>query len=138
MTASTGTPRKKYGLFILAIVLLVLGAIAIAFYEFAGYNFIVNALGLLMILAGVRLVRASNVHSRTMPTGPARDPNTRRVGPLAWVSGVASLLAVGTSYYLLHRDAVAGGQQVWPVYLFAAAALYCAGAWGYLAVKFST
>lgn len=135
MTTLPGTPRKRYSLFVLAIVLLALGALAIAF---SGYNFLINAFGLLMILAAVRLVRASNVHAQTMPTGPARDPNARRVGPLAWVFGVVSLFAVGASYYLLHLDAVDGGHQGWPVYLFSAAVLFCAAALGYLAAKFAS
>lgn len=135
MVTSLSAPRKRYSLFILAIVLLIAGGIAIVI---SGQSFPVLAFGLIILMAGVGLARASNIHAQAMPTGAGANPDRRRVGALGWISGGVSLLLVGFSYYLLHRDALQGYHEVWPVYLFAGAALFCAAAWGYLFAKFAS
>ncbi|MGH8317807.1 MAG: hypothetical protein ACREUL_07495 [Steroidobacteraceae bacterium] len=78
----------------------------------SGHSLAVLAFGLVIVVASVPLVRRSNVNP-LMTTGPARDVGRRRVGPVAWTSGVLSLLALCVSLYLLHTDALEGEHQVW-------------------------
>ena len=123
---------RKRGLFVLAVVLLVFAGACI---YFGSNNFPLRTVGSVAILASVYLVRiARGVHDRSvLPKvnsieygGPSR---------LLWILSLALVPLLGASGYLLHIDAVNGGHEVWPVYLFAGVAVVCAGVWGCLAVK---
>jgi hypothetical protein len=54
---------------------------------------------------------------------------------LAWAVGIGLVPAVAVSYLYLYRDAVHGGHEVLPVYVFAGVALACAVVWPYIATK---
>lgn len=132
----TMVQKRRYGLFALAIALFLAGGAAI----FVGFN---NPLALafagLMIVASVRLVKASNVHGGTRHAdgslGNADPDGTKRPGLLAWTLGVGSAAAVGISFFYLYKDAVNGYHGIVPVYAFAASALVAAVVWSYLAAK---
>lgn len=49
----------------------------------------------------------------------------------------ASLVACGVCYYLMHLDALHGGNQVWPVYAFAISGLALAATSGYVVMRLS-
>jgi len=109
MAPSPSPRRGRYELLVLAIVLLIVGGITSAM---SGRSLAVLAFGLLMIVASVPLVRHSNVNP-LIRTRPANDVGRRRIG-LAWTWGILSLLALCSSLYLLHTDALEGKHQVWP------------------------
>jgi hypothetical protein len=124
-------PQKRYGLFVLAILMGLSGVAALsmgpkysAIRSFAGVGFIV----------AVYLIRVSNVHTRST-LAVTCDQATKRPGYLVWIVGFALLLLAGVSYLLMYIDALHEGHTVWPVYLFAGVAIACAGAWGYIASK---
>jgi len=54
-------PRKKYGFFVLAIVLLLLGGVGL---YLGAHNFSIRVLGLAALLASGYFVRISHVHDR--------------------------------------------------------------------------
>lgn len=135
MTPSTPTTRKKYGLILLAVVLLLLGGIA---FFFEPHNYMIRSLGLLAILGSVPLVRTSRVHSRDpVPadgewidlTAPGKPSHAM------WFIGIALLVLAGISLLLMGIDARHGGHSGWPVYLFAGVALACAGVWSAIIAK---
>lgn len=131
MASSQNVIRRRYGLFVLAVLLLLSGAVA----EYLGSNnFPIRVLGLAFLMASVYLVRISRVHHGSSL------PKTNSVeygGPsrLLWILSLALVPLLGASAFLLHIDAVNGGHEVWPVYLFSGVGLVCAGVWGCLAVK---
>ena len=92
MAISPCLPRKRYGLFVLAVVLLAVGGIATAL---SNHSALLFACGLLMAVGSIPLVRHSNIHPR-LAIGSARDMDGRRVGPLAWTLGLVSVLALGS------------------------------------------
>lgn len=143
----------------LGLVVLLTGGAAIAVdilgilgnYPLVGNG--VGAIGAVIVFTGVYLMKVSNVHGlidvltrggkdddsasirrpRLLSTRPA--PKTKRPGPVIWAMGVATLAAVGISYFYLQEAALHNGHQVMPVYVFAAAALICAVVWGVLLAK---
>jgi hypothetical protein len=110
MATSPSPLRSRYELLVLAVLLLIVGGIASAVF---GHSLAVLAFGLLMIVASVPLVRRSNVNP-LMTTASAKHMGRRRVGALAWICGLLSLLALCIALYLLHTDALDGEHQVWP------------------------
>jgi len=128
--------RKRYGLFALAIVLLLLGGAAL----FLGaHNLAIRAVGIVGCVISVYLVRISNVHTR--PTAPVvpyqRTCTETKKGPgrLMWILGVVLLLLAGASFLYLYQDALHGYQEALPVYVFAGVGLACAIVWSYLISK---
>jgi hypothetical protein len=123
--------RMRYGLFVLAVLLLVFAAVCISL---GSPNFPIRSLGLVAIIASVYLIRISRVHhASSLPKvnsveygGPSR---------LLWILSLALVPLLGASGYLLHIDAATGGHEVWPVDVFAGVALVCAGVWSALAAK---
>lgn len=109
MATSPRVPRKRCGLFVLAVVLLAVGGIATAL---SNHSALLFACGLLMVVGSVPLVRHSNIRPR-MAMGSARDMDGRRVGPLAWILGLVAILALGLSLYLLHSDAIKVPHRAW-------------------------
>ncbi len=127
---------KRYGLFALAILLLISGGAAF----FLGLNnFAIRAVGLALGLASVYLIRISNFHTPpTVPVTTAQRSLSRaknRPGRPMWTVGVVSFLLVGVSFVYLREDALHGYQEVLPVYLFTAAGLACVIVWLYLISK---
>jgi hypothetical protein len=130
--------RKRYGLFVLAILLLLLGGVGI----YAGsHNYPIRALGLVAIMASVYLARISHVHDQSDLSevgGRGKDFKTAN-GPtrLLWIVSLALVPLLGAAFFLLHIDAVNGGHEAWPADVFAGVGLACAVVWGYLAAKIS-
>ena len=132
---SQTAPQKRYGLFSLAIFLLLLGG---AFF-FVGFgSFVIRTLGALACIASVYLVRISNVRDRPYSViGSGQIAGlTRRPGRLTWSIGVLSVLLAGASFLYLYNDARHGYHEVLPVYVFAGTALACALVWSYLVSTF--
>ena len=133
MTVSQEVPRKRYGLFILAILLLLSGGAAL---YVGSHNFAIRSLGLVAIVASAYLVRISRVHSRSgssVASGEGVDSKaTTRPGRLLWTVSIALLLLAGVSYLNLYNDALHGYYEVWPVYVFAVVGVAYVLVWSYL------
>jgi len=117
MSQKISQTQKRYSLFVLAILLLLLGGAALsmgpkysAIRSFAGVAFVV----------AVYLTRVSNVHARST-LAVTSDPASNRLGRLMWIVGFALLVVLGISFLYLYKDALDGYHEVLPVYLFAAA-----------------
>ena len=121
--------EKRYGVYALGIVALVFAGVVLVVGR---GNFAIRSVGLAALLLSLHLVRRSNVHARMAP--PLYQPNPP--GRVMRVIGVALIPALGLSGLLVYEDARHGGHQVWPVYLFAAIVLACAGVWGAIAATF--
>lgn len=139
---SATTPQniagKRYGLLALAAFLLVLGGAAI---YVGSHNYPIRALGLVAVMASAYLVRVSRVRGQSEFPG-ANGPSTalemtKGPGRLAWVLALALVVLLGISYFLLHEDAVHGGNARWPADLFAWLGLAFAVVSGYIAAKIS-
>ena len=134
MTVSQKAPEKRYSFFVLAILLyLFAGAVFIV----APHAFVFRSLGILALLAGVQLVRLSNVHKQP---GFIRFRGSfavaaKRPEPIAWILAAASILVLGISYLYLADDIRHGGREGWPVYFFAGAILGCVLSVGYLVAR---
>jgi hypothetical protein len=128
--------RKRYGLFVLAILLLLLGGVGI---YVGSYNYPIRALGVMAIIASAYLVQISHVHDRSgLPEANGRRTDlrtTRGPGPLLWMVSLALVPLLGAAFFLLHIDAVNGGHEAWPADVFAGVGLACAIVWGYLVAK---
>jgi hypothetical protein len=133
---SQEAPKKRYYLFILAIVILVFGGVAL----FAGAsNFPIRSVGIAACMASVYLVRISNVSIRSF----LGVTNRREVGSKAykrpklmmWIIGGALLVAVGAAFVALYGDAIRGYHEILPVYIFSGAAIICISFWSYLISK---
>jgi hypothetical protein len=124
---------KRYGLFVLAILLLMLGGVGI---YFGSHNFPIRALGLATIMASTYFVRISHVHDRSgLPhaTGQGIELKTEGPGRLLWIVSLALVPLLGAAFVLMHIDFVNGGHEAWPVDVFAGVGLVCAIVWSYLA-----
>ena len=131
MTPSPHVGRKKYGLFVLAIILILLGGVGV---YLGSNNYLIRVLGSVSLLVSVYLVRISRVHHESsLPKANAVEYG----GPsrLLWIVSLALVPLLGASAFLLHIDAVNGGHEAWPADVFAGVALVCAGVWGCLIVK---
>ena len=130
--------KKKYGLYSLAILLLVFAA---ATLYFGAHNFPIRSLGLAAILVSGYLVRASNVRpQRTflpIVSVPGADSAAaKRYKRLLWILSLSLTALTVLSFLLMANDTVTnGGNEVWPVYVCAALGLLCAGAWSALVAK---
>jgi hypothetical protein len=131
-----GEPKKSYGLFALAIVLLISGLVVNVVYF---KDFPLRSLGLLIFVGGVFLVKASNVRSlkegRFTVSQNVSPVKHKRPGALAWALSAACVIAIGLSYVCMRKDALAGGHEAWPAYAFAASAVAAAVVWGYVVAK---
>lgn len=128
-------PQKRYGLFSLAIFLLLLGG---AFIFWGIGNFVIRSLGLLACVASASLVRISNVRDRPFSGlgGGQVAGSTARPGRLTWFIGVLSVLLTGASFLYLYNDALHGYHELLPVYVFAGTAFACTLVWSYLVSRF--
>jgi hypothetical protein len=136
LITSQKATRKRYGVFVLALLMGLLGVAALlmgprysAVRSFAGVVFIV----------GVYLVRISHVYDRSgLPeaSGRGNDLKTSKgPGRVLWFVSLALVPLLCASGFLLHIDAVNGGHEAWPADVFAGVGLACAIAWGCLAAK---
>ena len=131
MTVPENVPQKRYGLFILAIFLLL--SAGAAFY-LASDSLAIRSLAAVAGIASVYLVRISHVH--TEDSGARVDfTASERPGRLMLFVGIALLVLAGVSYWLMHIDALHGGHTGWPAYMFAGVAVACAVVWGYIITK---
>src|SRR5579862_1600816 len=99
MTSPQHVGRKRYGLFVLAILLILLAGVA---GYFGSKSYPIRVLGLASVIASVYLVRISRVHQ-----GSTSLPNVNSVeygGPsrLLWILSSALVPLLGASVYLLH------------------------------------
>ena len=128
--------RKSYGLFALAVIMLLGGAaLFIEFYKIVLFR----SFGLLMCMASVYFIKISHVHSHvgllTLDGQFADDKATKRPGPIMWTLSGGLLVALGLSFIYLYRDALGGYHKILPVYIFAATIVVCAIVWSYLISK---
>jgi hypothetical protein len=125
--------RKKFGLFALAMILLTAAGVAMV----RGFNnFTMRSLALVACIASIYLVRASGVHSRSLPvTNGQRTESIAKKGPgrAMWIIGAALVPVAAASYLYLYEDAHHGHRQILAVYLFAGVAMLCTLVWSYLA-----
>jgi hypothetical protein len=133
MTIFQKVPGKRYGLIILAILLLLSGGAAL---YVGGRNFTIRSLGLVAIVASAYFVRISRVHSRpglSVPNGQGPDSKAdTRPGRVLWTVSIALLVLAGVSYRALYNDALHGYYEAWPVYVFAAVGVVCVLVWSFL------
>ena len=128
---TTNRQGKRYGVYALAIVALVFAGVMLVLGH---ASFAIRSVGLAGLLLSLYLVRLSNVHAPTAP-GLYRPYQTNPPGRLMKRFGVALIPVLGLSGFLLDEDARRGGNQGWPVYLFAAVVFICAGVWGAIAAN---
>jgi hypothetical protein len=128
--------QKRYGLFSLAILFLILGCAGVI----AGYrSFAIRSLGLVALMVSAYFVRISKVHAsqasaiRTDVNADSKEE--KGPGRLAWAIGIAFVPAAGMSYLYLYHDAIHGYHEALPVYVFAGVGLACAIVWAYLVAK---
>lgn len=132
------SPKKKNGLYSLALLLLVLAAAAL---YFGAHNFPIRALGLAAVLVSSYLVRASKVRPQQtyspIVTVPGADAAAaKRYIRFLWILSFGLTAFAVLSFVLMCSDTVTNnGEEVWPAYLFAAFAFLCACAWGALVAK---
>jgi hypothetical protein len=136
LIAPQNVARKRYGLFVAAILLLLLGGVGI---YLGPHNYPIRAVGLVAIMASAYLVRISHVHDRPgLPKASGWETDLKTAkgpGRLLWIVSLALVPLLGASGFLLHIDAVNGGHEAWPADVFAGVVLACAIVWGYLAAK---
>ncbi len=116
--------KRKSGLFILAILLLLLGGTAL---YIGSNNFLIRSLGILACTISVYCVRKSNIHASSQ-----KIIRPTPVGRSTWTISIILLPALGLSFLFLYRDAIHGYHQGWPVILFAGVVAGCALCWSYL------
>ena len=124
---------KRYGLFALAILLLMLGGVGI---YFGSHNYPIRSLGIMAILASIYLVRISRVRGRSVfpeASGRTMELTTEGPGHWLWIVSLVLVPLLGAAFYLMHIDFANGGHEAWPVYVFAGVALACIIIWSYLA-----
>ncbi len=113
---SDSPDTKRYGLFTLAIALLVWGGLALV----VGSTHIwARPLGGLACLVGAWLVTVSRVHAESDLAAAARHVSletSERPRPALWALGAGSLIAVGVSFGYLYQDALDGYHDMEPVY----------------------
>ena len=129
MNSGQNVARKRYDVYALAILLLLLGGVGI---YLGSHNYPIRALGLVAIMASVHFVRISHVHDgRGIDRKTAKGP-----GRLLWIISLALVPLLGASAFVLNMDAVHGGHEAWPADVFAGVALVCAGVWGAFASSY--
>ena len=123
MTIPRKVRTKLYALRVLALVLMLF---AVASFMLGPHDFALRALALLAMFLGLWIVRRSDVSLRrargeVIPNASFEGSFAKqvyRVGPLAWTLTGLSLAACLACYFLMYRDQLQGGTEVWPVYAF--------------------
>ena len=135
MITSQNVARKRYGLLVPALLLLLLGGVGI---YLGSHNYAIRALGLVAIMGSTYLVRISRVGDRSgFPEASGRTMELTTEGPRRWLWIVSLVLVplLGAAFFLMHIDFANGGHEAWPVYVFAGVALACAIVWSYLGAR---
>src|SRR5208337_3450144 len=132
---SQNVARKRYVLFVLAILLLLLGGLGI---YVGSHNYPIRALGVVAIMGSAYLVRISHHDRSGLPeaSGPRTDLKIPKgPGRPLWIISIALVPLLAAAFFLLHIDAVNGGHEAWPADVFAGVGLACAVVWGFLVAK---
>jgi hypothetical protein len=131
-----GPQERRPGLFIFAVLLLLLSAVGV----FVGsHNYLIRSFSVLAVMVSVYLVRSSNFH--VWPTSPVTSPQEADLnasngpGALSWAVSGALVPMLVVSYLLLQSDALHGGHTGWPADVFGGVAFACAIAWGLLVAQ---
>lgn len=136
MRKSHNNDLRRYGLLVLAAVLVIGGGVLI--YIGAG-TFAIHAIGIILIMLGAGAVRLSAVHGQKSLSGEQSESQDgpRHKGPslLTWIIGGLLLLATGLSYLYLREYALGGGTKAFPVYLFVGVGSFCTLFWAFLIAK---
>ena len=124
-------------MFWLGIVLLLSGVVVNFIYQ---NDFLLRSVGLLLLVVGVLVMRASNVRGlmglRDNNDSYATSRGSNRPGPLAWAASLASVAGLVISYILMFQDDRAGGHEVWTVYAVGICGFVAALTCSYLVTKF--
>ena len=124
--------QQRYGRLILAIVLVLLGGVAL---WFGSQSFAIYFVGLVAIMASVYLVRSSQIRarSRLSATGRPELQFKKASGPKRWAWGVGAglFVALAVSYLWMYNDAIHGGKSGLRAYVFGGIALVAAPFFGY-------
>jgi uncharacterized YccA/Bax inhibitor family protein len=130
---SQKTQQKRYGLFVMAIVLLLSGGAAL----FIGpHDLAVHSASILAIIASAYLVRVSHIGALPSTSATIMQKQdfiaARRPRRLTWAVGIGLLLALAASYVWMRNDAMHGGQSGLPAYVFGGLVVSAGIVWGYL------
>lgn len=133
MGASLNLSWKRYALFILGVLLLLLGGLAI----YAGSrDYLIRSAGIVVVMVSIYLIRVSHVHRRATTAegtaGRAVVPFLKRPGRLAWGIALGLVPVLAIAYFLLHEDALHGGRTGWQADFFFGVAMACAVVWSYV------
>lgn len=135
MILASNTSNKNYGLFTFAIILLLLGGVAI----YIGSNDLaIRSVGLVLCIVSVYYVQKSKIHTRAdFGNHKTQQVETKRphLCRSIWIVSLILVPILGLSFFCLYMDAIHGYHQRWPVYLFAATTVCSALCWSYLLSK---
>lgn len=138
MNTSQKIPRKRFGVVVLAVILLIIGGVLI---YIGSHNFLIRAVGIAFVMASTYLIQISNARNRSAAPDASSEVNNRKTANAArrvlWIASVSLVPILAGAWYLLHLDAVKGGHTAWPAYLFAGIGLVCAVVWSLLIVMIS-
>lgn len=136
MSTGQNAPGRRYGLLALALILILSGGIVI---YIGSHNFAIRAVGIAIVMASTYLVQISNSQNRSKLSVASGEMSKRDtgsvVGRVLWIFSLSLLPILAGAWYMLHLDAVNGGQEAWPADLFAGVGLVCAVVWGLLVAK---
>lgn len=118
------TYHKTYGLRIASFLLLLLGGAAL----YLGHHN--PAIGPLAGIATVASVYLGRISRR--PDSFAAGKASGRPARWLWILSIALLFLAGVSLLSLYIDALNGGQEVWPLYMFSGVVALGAVVWSYV------
>jgi len=99
-------------------------------------NLALRTAGMLACVISTFLVRASVAAGKGEVPQSSMETVRQRPGSRMWAIALVLVATVPTTYWLLYRDALNGGKEVAPLYLFVAAVLVAASYLGYLFAKY--
>jgi hypothetical protein len=133
---SQTTPKRRYGLYSLAILLLLVAIVAL--YLGSDYPTVEPVAGV-AIIAGVYLLRISKSRPQqtlAIVTVPGADSKAEeRLRRRLWIASIALVPFFGGAYVLMYIDSVNGSHEGWPLYVFVGVGFVCTIVWSYLAAK---
>jgi hypothetical protein len=126
------SPQKERHVRLAAAVILV-GVGALLFFPQA-YPFPIRAFGIILITVAGTVARSRSIAGSPVHASPELTYRERQVRNFkkTWPFGTVVAVALGSSFYLLHLDAIGGGNQIFPVIAFAAMGLLTMGYIAYL------
>ena len=136
VTEDQANSRKRYGLFVLAILAFLSGIIFMIFFE-SKYPLTLGFAGL-MFFVSARLVKESNIYAtraRRTDIVLSGSDALKHITPLEWTFGVVSAMATVGSFLYLYIDILNGSHSIWPLYVFAASMLVAIGVWSGLIAR---